>query len=155
MNIKDFKITEESINEQPMIYARNVGEYGPQNAVLMEQFKEWLAENGHMNDETTILGIAKDNVQFSKPEECRYDVCLLGTIEGQLPAWIKADHLCAGKYCVVELPHTAEAVAYVWQVGFEHLIGMGYEIDFSKPVIERYKKSLVDEHLCEMLFPIK
>lgn len=155
MNLKDFRISEEYMNEQPMVYARRVGKYGAQNIVLMEQFKSWVLENGYMTNEAIILGIARDDVQLTKPDQCRYDVCLLGNIDKVLPEWINEGQLESGKYCVVLLPHTAEAIALVWQAGIQYLVELGYELDLGRTIVERYQKKLVDEHMCEMMFPIK
>ena len=155
MNIKDFRISEEYIDEQAVIYARRIGLYGAENIVLMEQFKSWIIENGYMTNEATILGIARDDAQVTEPDQCRYDVCLLGEADKELPDWINEGQLESGKYCVVLLPHTAEVIGMVWQAGIQYLADLGYELDSGRAIIERYKKKLVDEHMCEMMFPIK
>lgn len=54
-----------------------------------------------------------DGVTKVAPENCRYDVCLLGAVE------------------------------------------LGYEVDNQRPIIERYRKSKVDQGFCEFLIPIK
>lgn len=153
MNINDFKITEESYKQQMMVYARKTGTYGVENAILMEKFKHWVADCGFMTDETVILGIAQDDMRIIPPEQCRYDVVLLGNYETN-EEWIRTGVFQAGKYMVMELPHTAEAISLAWQEGIQTLLSKGIKLDFSKPVIERYQKRMVDKHLCEMLFPI-
>lgn len=61
------------------------------------------------------------------PENCRYDVCLLGVAE-QMPDWICRGFWEAGKYMVIEIPHTAEVVAHVWQEGIWTVMELGYKV---------------------------
>lgn len=148
------KISEELINEQAVVFASRTGAYGPENRVLMERFKKWVCDSGYMTDDAVILGIACDAISQTPPEKCIYEVCLLGEHEASEP-WIERGVISGGKYAVTELPHTAEAVALAWQEGIPQLVDAGYKLDFSRPIIERYKKSLVDKGVCEMLFPIR
>ena len=147
------KISEEMMNEQAVAFASRTGAYGPENRALMERFKKWAYDSGYMTEDAVILGIACDAVSNTPPDECLYLVCLLGEYAVDEP-WIEQGAISGGKYAVMELPHTAEAVALAWQQGMPQLHEMGYEFDFSRPIIERYKKSLVDKGICEMLFPI-
>lgn len=153
MKMNDFCICTEVVEEQPMVYARRVGAYGLENSILMEKFKAWVTHKGYMNEEAIILGIARDDVSVTPPDKCRYDVCLLGDYQTD-EAWIKAGIMDAGKYVVIRIPHTGEAISYVWQQAFPYLMEQGYKLDFKKPILERYKKQLVDQHLCEMMFPL-
>lgn len=137
-----------------MVYAQRVGAYGSGNAILMERFKGWAYEKGYMDEDAVILGIVRDDACAVSPAQCRYDVCLLGNYEYD-EEWIKSGNLDAGRYVVIEFPHTAETVGYIWQNAFPFLMGKGYSLDFERPVLERYKKKLVDQHLCEMMFPLK
>lgn len=152
MEIEKFKITEETVPQQPMIYARRTGRYGAENGNLMEKFKLWVIEHGYMTQEAVLLGIAWDNVNTTPPEQCRYDVVLLGDYASD-EEWIIADCFAGGKYVLVEIPHTQEAVSYIWNEGILFL-SQKYHLDFTRPIIERYRKKLVDEHLCEMMFPV-
>ena len=152
MDISFFKTTEESVKQQAMVYARRIGEYGAENAILMEKFKIWANNHGYMTNEAIILGIAQDDVNIVSPKHCRYDVVLLGDYDAD-EEWIVSDIFPGGKYIVMEIPHTPDAVSLVWKEGIPFLSQL-YRLDFSKPIIERYQKKLVDNHLCEMLFPI-
>lgn len=154
VNMNNWKIFEDHLQMQEMIYTRRIGAYGSENAVRMEQFKEWIAGQGYMSPDAVILGIARDNAETTLPENCRYDICLIGSYETDVD-WIQKGILEGGRYVVIQFPHTAEAMRIVWQDGFSHLMQAGYHLDFSRPVIERYRKKLVDRHLCEMMFPIK
>lgn len=68
---------------------------------------------------------------------------------------IESAQFSEGKYVVIRLPHTPEAVSYIWENGFSMLLKAGYSLDLTKPVIERYQKKLVDQHFCEMLYAIR
>lgn len=153
MKISDFTISEEVLQAQPMVFARRVGTYGPENYALMEKFKAWASDNGYMTDDAVILGIARDDMRVTAPEWCRYDVCLLGEYDIN-ESWLESGAADCGKYAVLELPHTAEAVALAWRDAIPRLVDIGYQLCFTRPIIERYKKTLVDSGKCEMLFPI-
>ena len=148
-------VREEIVDPQPYIYARRIGAYGYENKALMERLKSWAAEEGLMNAEMVILGIARDDPASTPPDLCRYDVCMLGeynTHENWIKKGIFED---SGRYAVIEMPHTAEALQLVWKEAFSFLISKGYCSDKDRPVIERYRKALVDKYRCEMLFPVK
>ncbi len=152
MDISSFKITEELIGQQPMVYARRTGPYGAENAILLEKFKAWADRQGYLTSEAVLLSVAQDDMTVVSPDACRYDVILLGDYDTE-EDWIQSGTLPDGRYAVLELPHTPDAVKLVWKEGIP-LLSRQYRLDFSRPIIERYQKKLVDNHLCEMLFPI-
>ena len=152
MDLSSFKVTEELVKQQAMVYARRIGAYGAENVMLMEKFKLWANNHGYMTDEAVLLGIAQDDVNIVSPQQCRYDVVLLGNYDAD-EEWIASDIFPGGKYIVMEVPHTSEAVSLVWKEGIAFL-SQQYRLDFSKPIIERYQKKLVVHHWCEMLFPV-
>lgn len=155
MNIENFKISKESMPSHKIVYMRRVGQYGIENQQLMEYFKTWVKEKHLFDDNAVILGIAWDDVQSVQPERCRYDVCLIVADEfATEDKGISITQLEAGEYAVLEFPHTAEAVQEAWQKGISELMEQGYQLDFSRPVIERYAKQLVDTHRCELCVPI-
>jgi DNA gyrase inhibitor len=69
----------EEINGDEVIYMRRTGQYGEENYELMCKMKAWSNERGLLTDDAVLFGIALDNPQFTKPSECRYDVCLLAS----------------------------------------------------------------------------
>ena len=77
----------ETLAAQNMVYARRCGAYGAGNYALMAQVKEWAFLKGLMDDDAVILGIARDDMTKVAPENCRYDVCLLGAVD-QTPNWL-------------------------------------------------------------------
>ena len=143
----------ETLAAQNMVYARRCGAYGAGNYALMAQVKEWAFLKGLMDDDAVILGIARDDMTKVAPENCRYDVCLLGAVD-QTPNWLHQVFFDGGNYAVIEIPHTAEAVALVWQEGIGTAVERGYKVDDKRPTIERYMKAKVDQGLCEFLIPI-
>ena len=59
MKIEEFKnIT--------IAYMRRTGSYGPENKILMENFKEYLKEKHLLDQDSVILGIALDNPAFTE-----------------------------------------------------------------------------------------
>lgn len=182
MNISEFILREETMEQQPMIFARRVGAYGPENAILMERFKAFLQKEGYMQEDSVILGIARDDMRVTPPERLRYDVCMIGHFKNFEHAanhcddhgdnqcgnhwdstkeenvsccdWITQGTTDAGHYVVLEFPHTEEAVSLAWKEAFAYIAGKGYQLDFERSVIERYKKRMVDQHRCEMMVPV-
>jgi len=39
--------------------------------------EEYYMVNSLLNDESIIMGIPRDNPEMTKPEDCRYDACLI------------------------------------------------------------------------------
>lgn len=138
-----------------VVYMRRTGKYGIENKALMEKFKAWVMKNGLFGEDAAILGIALDDVNCVKPEQCRYDTCLVVPPQYQCEDNdVKQRSLEGGKYLVLTITHTAEAVEKVWQIAIPNLIKEGYRLDYSRPIIERYIKKMVDGHRCEICVPI-
>ena len=99
---------------------------------------------------------ARDNPETTRPENCRYDTCLVisdndltkneevasGTVEG-------------GRYLVFKIRHTADAVLKAWLEIFPELSAQGYHFDETIPVLERYAAGMVMNHFCEICVPVK
>ena len=67
---------------------------------------------------------------------------------------VKMRKITGGKYVIFLIEHTNEAIKKAWQECFFELEKLGYLLDISKPIIERYVKKLVDKHYCELCIPI-
>lgn len=52
------------------------------------------------------------------------------------------------------IPHTVEGIQKAWNEMIPQLHLYGYRMDNTKPVIERYRLSLLDQHLCELCVPV-
>ncbi|WP_340024034.1 GyrI-like domain-containing protein [Paenibacillus sp. FSL K6-1096] len=144
----------ETIPETRIAYVRRTGPYGPENALAMEQLKQWAREQGLMQGPAVILGIPQDNPAITPPEHCRYDACI--SLPEHPPADTSVTYgvLPGGTYAVVTIAHTAEAVQQAWAEILPALSHSGYMLDQQRPVIERYKEDLVSRHLCELCFPV-
>ncbi|GAU76032.1 GyrI-like domain-containing protein [Fusibacter sp. 3D3] len=136
-------------------YMSNIGPYGPENVKLMESLKHWAMGEGLLDDQSILLGIAQNDPSVTKPELCRYDTGLVISVD------LKLDHdavnlgnIVGGKYCVFKISHTAEAVQKAWSEMFPKLLEAGYQIDQARPILERYKAELVNNHWCEICVPI-
>ena len=136
-------------------YIRQIGLYGIRNVQTMEELKKWAKSNCLLNDESIILGIAHDDPQTTKPENCRYDACIViakdyAIIDGN----IRVGNIVGGKYAVFKIDHTSEAVEKAWGEIFPELLKQGYQIDEARPIIERYISQMVNNHNCEICVPI-
>jgi len=147
---------QEKMPPSEVIYMRRTGAYGIENYKLMDTFKEWLKDNALYNEDTVIYAIPMDDPERVAPYQCRYDVCI-NKPKNQTFAFdqVGCRNLESGKYLVFLNSHTAEAVQTAWEMCFPELEKLGYLLDKSRPVIERYKKALVDRHLCELCVPIQ
>lgn len=152
--LKRCKITVEDIPMMKVLYMRRTGDYGIENKLLMEKFKAWLKEHNIFHEESVILGIALDDEQQVKPELCRYDVCLIVPMTYNIiHEDVMSRTIEGGKYAVLEIEHTEEAVKTALEVIFQ-LLEQGFQLDFSRAIIERYAKKMIDRGLCEICVPV-
>ena len=149
-------MTIEEIRSYRIAYMRNVGPYGTANVKIMEKLKGWARKNNLLNEESIIFGIPWDNPENTKPENCRYDTCIV--IADHYPvhdADIHQGNIVGGKYAVYKIDHTAEAVKKAWTEIFAALSGRGCQFDETRPILERYAVKLVNNHQCEICIPIR
>ncbi len=136
-------------------YMRRTGAYGIECKAVMEQLKLWAKQTNNLNDDSIILGIALDNPEVTAPESCRYDACLVVSNNFHTDADnVHTRKLNGGKYCVFTVAHTTEAIQQVWLTMFKEISTLGYTLDFSRPIIERYAMKMISKHLCELCVPI-
>ena len=147
--------TQERIPPSMVLYMRRTGKYGVENHALMDAFKKWLNANNLYNEDTVIYAMPMDNPEKMEPCRCRYDVCIQRPQSQEYASeQIRCKTLEGGKYLVFLIPHTIDAVQTAWQMCFSELKKLGYLPDESRPIMERYKKRLVDGHSCELCMPI-
>jgi DNA gyrase inhibitor GyrI len=137
---------------QPIVYMRRVGAYGIENYKLMEALKEWADRKGLLKD-GIIYGITHD-CGHTPPEKCRYDVCLVVTADFPADEAVQRGEIASGKYAVFTILHTAEAVQEFWKTIFQTLQKEKLQFDTTKPILERYKNSVILEGKCEFCVPI-
>lgn len=144
----------ENIPPHQIAFIRNVGPYGIGNLATMEKLKEWAKSNDLLNAESILYGIAHDNPEQTRPEDCRYDTCI--ALKTKIPKdnTIQLSNIAGGRYAIFPIPHTAEAVQHAWQEVFPLLVKLKYHMDATRPVLERYKAQLVMNHQCEICVPI-
>lgn len=148
-------VQKETIEPSVVLLMRRVGAYGPENRQLMNRMKGWISSHGLRDRQTTLLGIPWDNPSMTRAEECRYDVCMLWD-KKMIPQTdeVVLGQFSGGMYVVFLLEHTAEAVQAAWSGYSATLPALEFTLDASRPVMERYRKELVDRHLCELCVPI-
>lgn len=148
-------VQKEIMEPADILFMRRIGAYGPENNQLMDRMKGWISSHDLWNQQTTLLGIPWDNPSLVKAKECRYDVCMIWNKETfPQTEGVARGRFKGGVYAVFLLEHTAEAVQTAWSEYPLVLTEQGYVVDEAKPVIERYQKELVDQHLCELCVPI-
>lgn len=146
---------QENLPSSKVIYMRRTGKYGSENYKLMDTFKKWIQENNLYNQDTVIYAIPMDNPEIVDPCQCRYDVCINKPQNQKFSLnQIKCRKLEGGKYLVFLIPHTVKAVQTAWKMCFFELEKLGYLLDKCRPLMERYRKTLVDRHCCELCIPI-
>ncbi|MCI8878922.1 MAG: DNA gyrase inhibitor [Oscillospiraceae bacterium] len=146
---------EEMIPSSGVLYMRRTGPYGAENYALMAQFKRWLAVNGKTGSNTTVLAVPLDDPDTTPPGLCRYDVCTPAfPVQPKNCGSINTRETAGGKYLIFQIEHTAGSIAQAWLKYRDELGRRGYMPDPARPVMERYIKSLVDRHLCELCVPI-
>ncbi len=150
----DMKI--EAIPPYRIAYIRHTGPYGTGNVQTMEKLKKWARSNNLLHDNSIILGIAHDNPETTKPENCRYDVCLVisdDSCAGNED--VSLGNIVGGSHAVFKIRHTAEAVQQAWLEIFPELSKQGYQFDITRPVLERYIVEMVNNCYCEICVPLK
>ena len=149
------KTTVEIIPHYKIAYIRNTGPYGVNNVRTMEELKTWAREKSLLNHDSIILGIAQDDPSVTKEEECRYDTCIVVSDEYEIDdEHVHGVEIAGGEYVVFEIEHTAEAVQKAWADVFPELSKNGFNMDYSRPVIERYAAKMIANHKCEICIPI-
>jgi len=148
-------ITIENIPPYCIAYVRRVGQYGAENVQTMEKLKNWARINNLFNDESILFGIAHDNPKTTKPENCRYDTCIVISNDYSMKDdSVRQGNIAGGKYAVLKINHTAEAVAKAWTEIFPELFKLHHQCDEARPIMERYIAKMVQDHCCEICVPI-
>ncbi len=143
----------EDIPASPILYMRRTGPYGEGNFLLMQQMKEWITKRNLWEEGGAVYGIAQDNMAFTPPDKCRYDVCYATETHIDDDA-IQHGALPSGEYLVFEIPHTFEEVQRFWTSISSALAHENRQLDESRPILERYQSALVEKGYCEFCVPI-
>lgn len=145
----------ENIPSYRIVYIRQIGPYGQNNIKIMEQLKLWARTNKLLNEQSIILGIAHDNPKLVDSKICRYDTCFVISNDNCISDdKINEGRILGGKYAVFLISHTAESVQKAWYAIFPELNKHNYQMDETRPILERYKTNLVKDHFCEICVPI-
>lgn len=138
-------------------YVRQTGPYGPSNIRAMEELKQWANQKQLLNEDAVLIGIPQDNPATTLPEHCRYDACIVipddFDFDTESGFDIHIGTFPGGSYLIFTIPHTAEGIQKAWNEMIPQIQAEGYRMDH-KPVIERYRLQLLDQHLCELCVPV-
>ena len=147
-------VIEEMANYR-IAYIERTGPYGISNEQTMEELKKWAKLNNLMNDEAIYFGVSRDNPETTKPENCRYDACIVVSSDYSVAdGFVNEGNIGGGKYAVSKIDHTAEAIHKAWIEVFPELTRQGYQLNETRPIIERYAAQMVNTHHCEICVPI-
>lgn len=143
----------ENIENTFVGYLRNIGEYGENNIVLMEELKNIIKGNGLWDESTIIYGIALDNPNEVDPLNCRYDVCVV--LKDKNMKQLKYRYIEGGLYLILRIEHTSQAVQNLYMRLHELVSESRYEYDNTRVIMERYIVNVVEQHECDICIPIK
>ncbi|MEK4368930.1 GyrI-like domain-containing protein [Paenibacillus sp. FSL H7-0940] len=145
----------ENLPSYRIAYVRQVGPYGPANAQAMNTLKQWADKKQLLHESAILFGIPQDDPASTPPQNCRYDACIVITESERLEdEFVEIGELSGGDYLICKVKHTAEAIQQAWNVIIPHLQTSGYRMD-NKPVIERYRWELLNQHYCEICVPVR
>lgn len=147
------EFTIEILPDARVVYTRSIGPYGPQNAQAMERLKDWAKRHGLLTLSSVLLGIPQDHPRLVRPDQCRYDACLVTQHPIRTDDSLYEAEFEGGTYAVFRIPHTAESVQAAWTDAFSILQKAGYRLN-DKPAIERYSGLLLLQGACELCVPI-
>ncbi|PRA07160.1 MULTISPECIES: GyrI-like domain-containing protein [unclassified Paenibacillus] len=145
----------ENLPSYRIAYVRQVGPYGPANALAMNTLKQWADKKQLLHETAILFGIPQDDPASTPPQNCRYDASIVVTESERLEdELVEIGELLGGDYLICKVRHTAEAIQQAWNVIIPHLQTSGYRMD-NKPVIERYRWELLNQHYCEICVPVR
>ncbi len=145
----------ETIHPASFVHFRQTGPYGSaENRDLMEDFKRWAKDAGHLDAASAVIAIVQDDPTKVAPELCRYDIGVLRAHHAEVEAPAMESTFAGGRYAVFELNHTEDAVHQFWQDVAVRLGSAGL-VPRAAPMIERYALDMVNAHRCEILLPIE
>ncbi|GAA1385892.1 GyrI-like domain-containing protein [Kitasatospora putterlickiae] len=147
--------TLEEIPESRIAYLRRTGPYGAGNGIQMERLKAWASAQRWPSADTAVLGIAHDDPARTPADVCRYDTCLVVPDDADIRGpGIRETRLAGGRYAVLTVAHTSEALERAWSGLFDGLADRDLAFDATRPVLERYRPVLLAQHLCEICVPV-
>lgn len=145
----------EMVPEICIAFVRQKGPYGPDNVRAMEQLKQWAQEKQLLTESAILLGIPQDNPETTLPEDCRYDACICLPEGAPEDDAISYGKIPGGTYAIVTIKHTAEAIQKAWAELIPALFNSGHQLDLNRPVMERYIGEMINNHLCQLCFPVQ
>lgn len=146
-------INVEILPKYRIAYVRQVGPYGSANKQVMEKLKRWATENNLLAESAIIFGIPQEHPRMTRPENCRYDACIVISNDYLMDDLICEGELAGGKYDIYKVKHTSEDVEKAWAEIIPLIQNKGFQID-NKPIIERYTIDMINNHYCEICVPV-
>lgn len=120
----------------------------------MEELKGWAKGRNLLQESAVFLGIPQDNPAITRPENCRYDACIVISESEPVDDSVCVTAFPGGAYAVCTVKHTSEDVQRAWAELFPAVQAGGYQLD-DKPIVERYTGEMIRNEQCELCVPIK
>jgi DNA gyrase inhibitor GyrI len=146
-------MTIETFPNYRLAYIRRVGRYGPENKDTMESLKAWARAKNLLTETAVIFGIPQDNPEYTAPEQCRYDACIIIPDSFVIDDTVEEGEFPGGTYGVFKITHTQEEVQKAYREIVPCFLEKGLEIA-NKPVIEKYAMEMIELNYCEICVPI-
>jgi len=145
---------------QRVVYMRHVGPYGAHGIPdLWQRFATWMHARGFDMDQSTRLGVARDDPSITAADKCRYDACLVVPSDFQPDRSVNVTEIPGGRYAVSSFHGTAHDIQGAWDRVFSAwLPGSGFQPD-DRPCFEVYRGRAFDEKTgifrCDLCLPVR
>lgn len=138
-----------------VLYRRRTGPYGEGYGDLKKEVESWVREQQLPQEDVILIVDVLDNPFTTAPEHCRYDVCVeapdirrFQSVYGRIKTYE------GGLYLIFEVENSEQAMKAAWMNGYYAVCELGYMMDPSRPIRERYTNALSRRNRCELCYPI-
>ena len=142
----------ELIENLNVAYIRRIGPYGSDNYAVMDSLKKWAEITGRLEG-GVIYAIAYDDPD-GNPQHCRFDACLVVEPDFVPEEPVQKGVIQGGMHAIFEVRHSAYAMELFWSHLYENMEKARIKIDETRPVMERYRKELMERGCCEFCVPV-
>ena len=145
---------------QRVAYMRYVGRYGAHGIPeLWNRFATWIRARGFDIENTTRLGVGRDDPAITPAEKCRYDACLVVPDDFQPDRLVNVTEIPGGRFAISQFTGTAHDIERAFDDIFKTwLPNSGFQPD-DRPCLEIYRGRSVDEKTgifrCELCLPVR
>jgi DNA gyrase inhibitor GyrI len=109
-----------------------------------------------MREDAVIRGFARDDPRGDPAASCRYDACIVVTEDYE----IRSEPVNEAKLFPAADTRSSRSgtrrldLQKAWNGNIPELAEHGYNMDVSRPILERYIPEMVNKHLSEICVPL-